>query len=60
MAGRARQALLQNVKSSGSAEIDHGVMKATLAELDEGFLKGPVELSVLYTSGWHPHQALRR
>ena len=44
---RAKNILLQNVKSSGNADIDKGVTNATVAELEKGFLRDPVATSSL-------------
>ena len=46
-ARRAREAILAECTSSGSAEVDRGVEEATLKELDLGFIEGPFEPSGL-------------
>jgi len=43
IADRARCALLSNVRSSGDAKVDAGVLQATLKEKEMGFLHGPVD-----------------
>ena len=43
IADRARCALLSNVRSSGNAQVDAGVLQATLKEKEMGFLHGPVD-----------------
>ena len=47
IADRTRTILLENVKSSGNADIDEGVMAATSAEREKGLLVGPLPASAL-------------
>ena len=44
-ARRTRAGILQSMRSSGDLDIDHGVYKATLDELQRGWLHGPYPLS---------------
>ena len=47
VADRARNALLTSVKTSGNADIDQGVLAATMKERDSGLLVGPIDVSTI-------------
>ena len=52
---RAREVLLASVKSPCNAEIDRGVLQATMKERDQGFLKGRIGANKVPA----PHSPLR-
>ena len=55
MVDRAREVLLASVKSPSEAEIDRGVLQATMKERGQGFLKGRIRANKVPA----PHSPLR-
>ena len=47
IADRSRKALLANIRSTGDPKVDEGVLRATMKEMEMGFLQGPIDVKTI-------------